>query len=161
MFHRIAAAGVLAGALWSCSGCASARPVLKSVTPRILDVDLKGVDLAFDLAVENRLPLPLKSTGGKYGLDIAGSPFLNWDKVPAMNLPAGKVGTLTLPARVEYANLVKMFKTMANAREVPYRLHGALLFPMTGERFDLPFAHEGTMPGPAEAIRKGARGLLD
>ena len=79
----------------------------------------------------------------------------------AAELPGGKIGTVTLPARVEYATLIDTFKTLATAKEVPYRLHGSLVFPIAGRKFDLPFELEDSMPGPAEAIRKGARGILD
>jgi LEA14-like dessication related protein len=149
------------GILCSCSGCATTQPVLKSVAARVLSIDLSGVELAFDVDVENRLPFPLKSAGGRYGLDISGTPFLRWDTVPAVELPAGQIGTVTLPARVEYASLIETFKTLATAREIPYRLQGALVFPIVGRNFDLPFDYEGRMPGPAEAIRSGARGILD
>lgn len=160
MFHRFAllALVVAASGTW---GCSSTQPILKTVAARVLNADVNGVDLAFDLDVENQLPFPIKSTSGKYGLDIAGTSFLNWDEVPALNLPAGQVGTVTLPARVEYAKLIEVFKTMATAREIPYRLHGALAFPLPGQKFDLPFEHEGTMPGPAEAMQAGVRGILN
>ena len=161
MSHRRIAVCIVVSALCSCIGCSTAQPVLKSVAARVLNLDLSGVDLAFDVDVENRLPFSLKSAGGEYGLDISGTSFLHWDKVPAVELPGGKIGTLTLPARVEYANLIETFKTMATAKEIPYRLHGSLVFPIAGSSFDLPFEYEDRMPGPAEAIRKGARGILD
>jgi hypothetical protein len=143
------------------SGCASTRPVLQGVDARILQVDATGVDIALDLDVKNQLPIALKSGGGAYGLDIAGTPFLNWDEVPALELPASQVGTLTLPARLEYASLITTFKDLAMAREVAYRIHGSLKFPMIGGDFDLPFTHEGNVPGPAEALRNRAKDLLD
>jgi len=143
------------------SGCASTRPVLQSVNARVLRVDTAGVDLAFDVDIKNPLPIPLKSVGGRYGLDVAGKSLASWDKVPALELPAGKVGTVTLPARLEYANLISMLKELATAQEIAYRMDGALVFSMISGDVDVPFAHEGTVPGPAEAIRRRAGGILD
>ncbi|MFH1748753.1 MAG: LEA type 2 family protein [Planctomycetota bacterium] len=161
MFQRFAVVGILAVAMCSWFGCSAAPPILKNLNDPINGADFKGVDLAFDVEVENQLPFALKSTRGKYGIDIEDTPFLNWDDVPAMNLPASDVGMLTLPARVEYASLIEVFKSMATATEIPYRLHGALVFPVAGKDFDLPFAHEDTMPGPAEALKRGASRILD
>jgi LEA14-like dessication related protein len=157
---NVAMAGVLVAALWAASGCASSRPVLKGVAARVLNVDASGVELAFDVDVENQLPIPLKSTSGRYALDIAEARLLSSDQVPALDLPAGEVGTVTLPARVEYADLIKTAQSMATAKELPYRMQGAFLFPMMGSDYELPFSHEGTIPGPAEAVRSRAGDFL-
>jgi len=143
------------------TGCAATRPVLKNITPRVVGADVRGVDMAFDLDIENQLPFPIKSTRGRYALDVAGSGLLSSDEVPALNLPAGSTGKVTLPARVEFAEMIKTAGVLAKEKEVPYQFDGALLFGLMGSDYELPFSHEGMMPGPAEAVKRGAEGLLN
>lgn len=157
---NVAIAGVLVAALCAASGCASSRPVLRDVVARVIKVDAKGVEMAFDVDVENQLPIPLKSTSGRYALDVAEARLLSSDQVPALDLPAGEVGTVTLPARIEYADLIKTAQSLATANELPYRMEGAFRFPMVGSGYELPFSHEGTVPGPAEAVRGRAGDLF-
>jgi len=155
-----ATAFVLLAAAAMASGCASSRPVLRDVVARVIKVDARGVEMAFDVDVENQLPFPLKSTKGRYALDVAEARLLSSDQVPAFDLPAGEVGTVTLPARIEYADLIKTAQSLATANELPYRMEGAFQFPMVGSGYELPFSHEGTIPGPAEAVRSRAGDFL-
>jgi len=128
------------------NGCASMTPTIESVAVRIVDIDLEGVDLCFDVGVKNALPLPIKGPSGSYGIDIAGATFVESDNVPPLDLPARDVGTVTLPARVEYRQLWQMYQNLGDARQVAYTLRGTLTCPVAGKTFELPFSHEGDLP---------------
>ena len=127
-------------------GCAIGRPRVESVGARITNIDLQGVDLAFEVNVLNSYPLAIRAPRGKYAINIAGAEFVKSDDVPPVSLPAGGVGTISLPARLEYTQLWQAYQGLKGAPEVPYTLEGALVFPVAGQSFDLPFAHEGQFP---------------
>lgn len=139
--------GLLGVALLAVSaGCSATRPRIESVSARITDIDFTGIGLEFDVAVLNPYPIPIRTPRGKYAIDIADSEFVRSDSVPSVNLPAGKVGTVTLPARMEYRQLWQTYRNLGQAAEVPYALRGALVVPLAGRDFDVPFSHEGTFP---------------
>lgn len=127
-------------------GCAIGRPRVESVGARITNIDLQGVDLAFDVNVLNSYPLAIRAPRGKYAINIAGSEFLKSDDVPPVSLPAGNIGTISLPARLEYTQLWQVYQSLQGAAEVPYTLEGALALPVAGQSFDIPFAYEGQFP---------------
>ena len=128
------------------------RQQVKSIHPRIADIDLQKVTLAFDVDVENPYPFPLKSPQFRYGLDIEGAEFVNANKAVALDIPAKGVGTVSLPIDLSYSELRKTYKELAGAKEIAYRLHGALVLAggknatrLPG-KIELPMSKSGTFP---------------
>lgn len=132
------------------AGCASLdalkRPEVQAVRPRIAGIDFRGVDLAFDVDVNNPYPMAIRSPEFRYGLDIEGAEFLESTGSSRIDLPALSTGTVTVPVRLPYANLWSTFKSLAGASEVPYTLHGEILASALGQSFALPLKHSGTFP---------------
>jgi LEA14-like dessication related protein len=131
-------------------GCASldigGGPEVRAVRPRITGIDFRGVDLAFDVDVNNPYPMAIRSPEFRYGLDIEGAQFLESTGSSRIDLPALRTGTMTLPVRLSYANLWRTFKNLAGAAEVPYTLRGEIFTSALGQSFALPVRHSGTFP---------------
>jgi LEA14-like dessication related protein len=122
------------------------KPSIESISPRITGLDFLGVDLAFDVDVLNPYEVPIKSPRFKYGLDVEGANFLSSQATANLDLPAKGVGTVVLPVRLQYLDLVQAYSSLKDAAEVPYTLHGALLFSPLGETVELPIRKSGTFP---------------
>jgi LEA14-like dessication related protein len=130
------------------AGCASIgmRPTIEDVRARVTSLDLEAVGLAFDVDVKNPYPVALKTPRFKYGFDVHETPLVASGSETSVDLPAGRVGTATLPVRVRFADLWALAASLRGSREVGYRLHGAFVVKALGQSFELPLSHEGTFP---------------
>lgn len=135
-----------AAATLSCIPVDLKSPELKSIRPRVTGIDLQGVNLAFDVDVQNNYPLAIRTPQFTYGLDVQGAELFRSEEEVKVNIPAREVGTMTLPVRVTYADLIKLGRGLANASEVDYTLKGTLLIPFVGKSFELPLSHRGKFP---------------
>ncbi len=132
------------------AGCASLPlgegPEIRAVRPRISGIDFQGLDLAFDVDVNNPYPIPLRTPRFRYGMDIQGSRFFESDAASEIDLPARSVGTVTLPVRVSYTDLLRAYRGLADKAEADYTLRGALILPVLGRSLELPLSHSGKFP---------------
>lgn len=141
----------LGAALVLCVGCSSVpleslRPEVTAVRPRIAGLDFGGVDLALDVDVRNPLPVPIRTPAFRYRLDVEGATLASSDAAPGLDLPAAGLGTATLPIRLTFADIARAWRSFSDAKEIPYRIEGALLLPLAGETLEIPLSHAGTMP---------------
>jgi LEA14-like dessication related protein len=132
------------------SGCqfipTGLRPSIEGVKPRITGVDMKGVDLAFDVNVNNPLPVPLKAPRIRYGFAVEQAQLIS-DEIPAgLDFPAGQTGAATLPVRISYAEISKAVQGLKDINKANYKLDAAMLIPGIGEEIELPFSHSGVVP---------------
>lgn len=135
------------GWLTAGAGCSYvARPEIRHVRPRVETIDLHGVTMVFDVDVSNPYPVAIRTPEFSYAVDIAETEFFGSRQATAVDLPALKVGTLNLPARVEYLKLWNSYQGLREADEVNYRLRGTVLVRAMDQDFELPLSHEGTFP---------------
>jgi LEA14-like dessication related protein len=145
--HAALAMLVLVAHLTGCAGLDIVkRPAVQAVRPRVTGIDLQGVALSFDVDVSNPYPIPIRAPEFRYGLDIAGTRFLTSQEHAKVDLPASTTGTVTLPIRLTYADMWRTFTNLADAPEVDYTLHGAVVASALGRSFELPMKHKGTFP---------------
>lgn len=126
------------------AGCSG--PQVESVSARIEGIDLKGVDLVFDIDVRNPYPVAIRPPKNHYVVDIAGADFLKGDGSADSELPARGLGTISLPARLEYSKMWQAYQNLRESREVPYKLHGALVFTVSEREFEVPYSLDGRLP---------------
>lgn len=134
--------------LMASAGCdaVSQKPEIRSVTPHVVGIDLKGVALAFNVEVHNPYPIALRTPSFRYGIDIENATLFESEEAIDIDLPARQVGTATLPVRIAYADLFKSASSLVNSSEVRYRLHGVFIISVLGQSHELPLMHEGTFP---------------
>ena len=136
---------ILASSLALATGCSS-RPEIRAVRPHVTGIDLQGVSLTFDVDIDNPYPIALRAPRFQYGIDIEEAEFIKSQAPVELDVPAGQVGTATLPARLEYAQLWRTYQSLANANEVKYRLRGTIPVSALGQTHELPLSHSGTLP---------------
>jgi LEA14-like dessication related protein len=122
------------------------RPEIRAVRPRITGIDFQGLNLVFDIDVNNPYPVSIRTPRFRYGIDIEGSKLFDSEAASNIDLPAMRVGTVPVPVRLSYSDLLSMHQEVSGLPEVDYRLHGALIFPVLGRSFELPVSHNGTVP---------------
>lgn len=132
------------------AGCSSLgvlpKPKVETVTPRITGIDFQGIDMDFDVGVSNPYPVPIKTPQFKYQIDIQDKELMKSDHTAKLDLPAGKTGTVKLPVRMGYADVLRIGQRLGSAQEIPYTLKGELIVAALGESFSLPVSHAGSVP---------------
>lgn len=139
-----------------CTGCSIAqirtlfgafdKPTIESIRPRILGLDFSGVNLAFDVDLNNPNSFPIKTPKFKYGLDIQGSNFMKSEGTADIDLPAKGIGTVVLPAKIKYLDIWKTYQGLKDANQVNYDLKGAFVVSPMGRDIELPLAKSGSFP---------------
>lgn len=144
---RIALALLALVATVGCNGLAVNTPTIEAIRPRIVGLDFEAVDLEFDVDVRNPYSIPIKTPRFRYGMDVEGSNLFEGQEHPSgIDLPADGLGTATLPVRLTYMEVVKVFQSLMNTNEAGYRLHGAFLLEAMGKTHELPMEKEGRFP---------------
>ncbi len=124
----------------------SAKPEVTAVRPRITGIDMKGLNLEFDLDVRNPYPVALKTPKIRYGFAVEGNRFAGDELGAGIELPARETGTATLPVRISYVDLWNASRSLGDAAEAAYTIDGAFLTSGAGRDWELPFSHTGKMP---------------
>jgi LEA14-like dessication related protein len=128
-------------------GCTSLqRPEIRSVRSRITAIDLRGVSLMFDVEVNNPYLVALKAPRFQYAIDIEGNEFIKSESPVDADLPAGRVGTISLPVRFGYVELWRTYRALADATEAKYQMRATFPVSALGQQFNLPVSHSGTIP---------------
>ena len=132
------------------AGCALlesiAKPEVKSVQPHITGADLEGLDMVFDVGVQNPYPVPITASKLKYRLDVEGSRLIVSETDASMSIPASGRGTVKLPARISFADIAAAYSGVKGKPEVGYTLHGAASVTAFGKPTDIPINHSGKLP---------------
>lgn len=149
MKFRFLSLGVVLSAFLFLVGCASlpiGKPEVKSFVPKFTGIDLQGLDMVFDIGVSNPYPTAIKSPKFKLGMDVLGSPFIEKNEAASVDLPALKTGMISVPVRVGYADLYKLYNNLQGANEVDYTIKGAIVLPLLGKDYEAPVSYAGKLP---------------
>ena len=141
----LAAALIAAPLLTACQGT-GLKPVVEDVRPRIVGLDLDGVDVAFDVDVRNPLPVSLTTPRMDWTLGVQGSTLASISDAQTASLPAGRTGTAEIPMRVRYTDLLNVLGSLRGVNEADYSLKGAFTVPVLGAPIRIPFSHAGSLP---------------
>jgi LEA14-like dessication related protein len=128
-------------------GCqALPKPTVAGVTPRVTGLDLAGVDLSVDIAVRNPYPVPITAPRFRYAVAVRDTEVVKSESSSAAELPAGGVGTVTSPVRLEYAAAWRALGGIGELKEIPYELKGALVLTALGQPVEVPVSKKGAVP---------------
>ncbi|MET0067298.1 MAG: LEA type 2 family protein [Candidatus Thiodiazotropha sp.] len=142
--------------LSGCSSLGEIGQVLEGQKPTarveglsLTGLDMNGVDIRFDVQVDNPNPVVIALKGLDYDLKLFGSSFLQGDQPMAMNLAAKGRTRVQLPVRLGFKQLLSSYEQLRNAREVSYALDLGMGFevPLLG-RVRVPVTYRGRYPIP-------------
>ncbi len=139
------------------AGCTSVEQLLTQMPKptanikgvRVASADLKGADLVFDVGVSNPYTVALPISKLDYSLGSKGQVFLSGNADPGEPIPPGETQTVTVPARVTFAELVSAVKGLSPGAKVPYEAGMELSLQLPGGKtLPLPLRYEGELPVP-------------
>ncbi|MES9854579.1 MAG: LEA type 2 family protein [Candidatus Thiodiazotropha sp. L084R] len=125
------------------------QPTAQVKDVKLSGLDLNGIDLIFNLQVDNPNPVKIVLDHLDYDLKLSDRSFLKGEQGMGMNLVANGASQVKLPVRMEFQQLLKQYGQLKNQDEVPYQIDLGLGFdvPLLG-RIRLPVNYEGRLPIP-------------
>ena len=125
------------------------QPTAQVKDVKLSGLDLNGIDLIFNLQVDNPNPVKIVLDHLDYDLKLSDRSFLKGEQGMGMNLVANGASQVKLPVRMEFEQLLKQYGQLEKQDEVPYEIDLGLGFdvPLLG-RIRLPVNYEGRLPIP-------------
>ena len=121
------------------------------------DVGLEAATLLFDVEVDNPYAVALPLTNLDYNLTSGAVPFLKGTAELATTIPAKNKKTVSLPATINYMDILKALKGIRPGTSIPYKADVGLSVdaPVLG-RIRLPLKKEGQLALPTVSDVKAA-----
>jgi LEA14-like dessication related protein len=139
-----------------CTSLEQAEQLMTGIQPtgevkgvKLSGLDLKGIDLLFDVEVDNPNPVAISLDGLDYDLKLLNRSFLKGQQAMGMSLAADGKSQVKLPVRMEFDKLLKQYSDLGKRDDVPYQLDLGMGVdvPLLG-RLRLPVSYEGRLPVP-------------
>ncbi|MEW8310669.1 MAG: LEA type 2 family protein [Candidatus Thiodiazotropha taylori] len=139
-----------------CSSLQQAEQLMNGIQPtgevkgvKLSGLDLRGIDLLFDVEVDNPNPVAISLDGLDYDLKLLNRSFLKGQQSMGMSLAADGTSQVKLPVRMEFERLLQHYSELSNRDDVPYQLDLGLGIdvPLLG-RVRLPMSYQGRLPVP-------------
>ncbi len=130
-----------------------AKPSAHVVGVRLADLNLDSASLIFDVSVDNPYDVALPLTNVDYSLASGGKPFLTGQAPVQGSVPAKGSMTVSLPARLQFAQLLTALQDVKPGSLVPYdaTLGLSANAPAVGT-VSLPLKKSGQLPVPAVPV---------
>jgi LEA14-like dessication related protein len=96
------------------------KPTARLAGLKLEDVKLSSATLLFDVEIENHYPVPLPLTNFDYSLSSNNEKFLSGSADSQTAVPAKSKETVTLPATINYLELLKALKDVRPGSKIPY-----------------------------------------
>ena len=154
---RIPAIALLSALCLSLLACDTLQDVLTAMDKpsarvqavRFGDLSLDAATLLFDVEISNPYSVPLPLLDADYKLASTGTAFLSGTADIGGTIPANGSRTVTLPATVAFANLLKSVQGVKLGSLVPYQADLSLAVDAPGVgRLALPISKKGELPVP-------------
>ena len=136
------------------AGCATLMEAARASTPdlsvrsmRLAGLSFEGVDLVFDIGIDNPNPLPVTLGGFDYDLLIEGDSFVKGSQEETSRIAAAGQSVVQLPLSLDFGDLRHAFSSLKDQDSTAYELvcELALDVPVLGMR-RLPLRHSGRLP---------------
>ena len=97
------------------------KPTARMMGLKFEDVKLDSATLLFDVEVDNPYPVALPLTNLDYGLSSGAKPFLTGSAELQTTVPAKSKKTVSLPASINYLDMLKALKGIRPGSKIPYK----------------------------------------
>ena len=129
---------------------AAPKPGARILGAGVRNLSLQSLDLVFDVEVSNPYSVSLPLVDLTYALGSGGTQLLSGNIKPSGSVPANGTSVVQLPARLDFAGLLKTLPAVKPGAVVPYDAQIILVVdaPLLGE-MSLPVERSGEIPVPA------------
>ena len=97
-----------------------AKPTARMTGLNFQDVNLDSATLLFDVEVDNPYSVPLPLLNLDYDLSSGAQPFLTGSADLQTTVPAKSKKTVSLPAKINYLDMLKALKGIRPGSKIPY-----------------------------------------
>lgn len=97
------------------------KPTARMTGLKFENVMLDSATLLFDIEVDNPYPIALPLTNLDYNLSSGAEPFLNGNAKLQTTVPAKSKKIISLPANINYLDMLKALKGMRPGSKIPYK----------------------------------------
>jgi len=127
-----------------------AKPAARMTDLKFENVKMDSATLLFDIEVDNPYSVALPLTNLDYGLASGAEPFLKGNADLQTTVPAKSKKTVSLPASINYLDMLKALKGIKPGSKIPYQADLGLSVdaPVLG-LIRLPLKKEGEIVLPA------------
>lgn len=158
------ARGLLIGALLTVLvGCENVeermslrKPTAQMMGMRFQDADAYGATVVFDVQIENHYPEELPLMRFNYTVSSQGKRFMAGAQEVAVRIPVGTSQRVSLPARIDYPNMLRLLGGVRPGATIPYEAEVSLTIntPRLGW-LTLPLGRSGEVTLPAASGGEG------
>ena len=92
----------------------------------ITGVDSSGLEIEFEVRVDNPNTFDLTLIGYSYDLQLMAVPFSSGRHQGEISFSAGQMTDLRLPVRIKFADLIAISRRLMEADRIPYHLTASL-----------------------------------
>ncbi|MBN1391461.1 MAG: LEA type 2 family protein [Sedimentisphaerales bacterium] len=126
-----------------------AKPTAKMTGLKFANASWDSATLMFDVEVDNPYTVALPLLNMNYGLSSGAEPFVSGSADLQETIPAKSKKTVTLPAKVNYKEMLSALKGIKPGSKIPYKANLGLSVdaPVVGT-LKLPMNKEGEMTLP-------------
>ena len=97
------------------------KPAARLTGLKFQDVKLDSATLLFDVEVDNPYPVALPLTNLDYALSTGAEKFLSGSADAQTTVPAKSTEVVSLPARINYIEMLKALKGVRPGSKIPYK----------------------------------------
>ena len=97
------------------------KPTARMTGLKFQDVKLNSATLLFDVEVDNPYPVALPLMNLDYGLSSGAEPFLTGSADLQTTVPAKSKKTVSLPANINYLDMLRALKGIRPGTKIPYK----------------------------------------
>ena len=115
------------------------KPKLNIEKVRVTAINLKKLDLMFDVNIDNPNPLSANLVGFDYDLNLGGESFLSGQQEKKLVIEANSKSQIHFPVSFFFENIYKRYQSLKNLDSTSYKL-------MCGLMFDLPILGKTRIP---------------
>ncbi len=125
------------------------KPTAKVTGMQFANINFEQVDLIFDLAVENKNPIPLKLAGLDYDLKIENQSLVSGSSNKAIKIKANSTSPVQLPITLKFDDLKKLPGELWSKDKITYQLLSSfnVNLPVIGN-YAIPVSKTGELPVP-------------
>ncbi len=96
------------------------KPTAQMMGVRFQDADAYGATVVFDVQVVNHYPVELPLMRFSYAVSSRGKRFMAGAQEVAVQIPVGGSQTVSLPARIDYLNTLRLLGGVRPGATIPY-----------------------------------------
>lgn len=125
------------------------KPTAKVIGMQLANINFEQVDLIFDLAVENKNPVPFKLAGLDYDLKIENQSLVSGSSDQTIKIKANSTSPVQLPITLKFDDLKKLPGELWSKDKITYQLQSRFKvnLPVVGN-YAIPVSKTGELPVP-------------